>query len=317
MVKFTVAFGVAALKCATASFATMNQLISNSSSAASGPQGRSGNRGGQDDRNLLHSPSLTELDDYGCWCFFSDNELGSLSKGRPGPGRGKPVDPVDELCRNLHQAYDCVIMDIEAEGGWTDHHKIVKSQDSAHATFDDTMTEAERMAYAHEDECVPWTVEYIPITHVKENKELGLYKGCQSLNEPNVFQERTNEPFTGIGAATNSQLSPGRGRCGTLACAIEGHFVENILLLQQLYLSQIPVYGHAEGFEHDTLCQVSDGHNQAPEPECCGNYPIRYKYSPENKWGTRSCCGQDIFDSSLFECCDEATSAFDTTCPTN
>lgn len=43
------------------------------------------------------------IDEYGCWCYFdSDYVL----------GKSKPVDQVDSFCRDLHNGYDCVIMDV-------------------------------------------------------------------------------------------------------------------------------------------------------------------------------------------------------------
>merc|ERR1712062_170347 len=49
------------------------------------------------------SPStVAQLQNYGCWCYFEDEF---------GLGRGKPVDQIDRLCQNLHDSYECAILD--------------------------------------------------------------------------------------------------------------------------------------------------------------------------------------------------------------
>lgn len=42
------------------------------------------------------------INEYGCWCYFADGY---------GPGRSKPVDEIDTLCKRLHDGYTCAIMD--------------------------------------------------------------------------------------------------------------------------------------------------------------------------------------------------------------
>jgi hypothetical protein len=292
MVKFTLVLGVAALKCATA---TTEQIFAqiNNATRSSDPQAR----------NLLNSAEKT-LNGYGCWCYF-DSDLDPLAAGRPGPGRGKTVDPVDNACKILHQAYDCIIMDIEAMGGWTNHQKVLAS--------DAGLTNEQRLAAGHETECIPWTQAMLPAIATSDAN--GIYSACLELNQPNVFQGLENEPLQGIGAMHPNLFHVGFGRCATLACAVEGTFSDTIKTLQQSVLARIDEFGHEEGFDPDTECLVADVHNNAEEPQCCGVYPSRYKYHPKNKWGERGCCGQSVFDSNLFECCDEATSVFDTTCP--
>ena len=86
----------------------------------------------------------------------------------PGPGRGEPVDPVDTACRALHQAYDCIIMDIEDEGGWHSHIKVLES--------DPSLSDVERLAAGFQEECEPWTQEYISAYYTDEINELGIYK---------------------------------------------------------------------------------------------------------------------------------------------
>lgn len=60
-----------------------------------------------DDPNGEGDKTITKLDmdlinEYGCWCYFEDGY---------GPGRSKPVDEIDTLCKRLHDGYTCAIMD--------------------------------------------------------------------------------------------------------------------------------------------------------------------------------------------------------------
>ena len=47
------------------------------------------------------------ITDYGCWCNFHDKSFN---------GKGTPVDHLDLRCKQLHQGYDCIILDAEREG---------------------------------------------------------------------------------------------------------------------------------------------------------------------------------------------------------
>lgn len=51
--------------------------------------------------------SIASLDEYGCWCYFDNNH---------GRGKAQPVDAVDELCKILHDGYECAMRDAEDEG---------------------------------------------------------------------------------------------------------------------------------------------------------------------------------------------------------
>jgi len=50
----------------------------------------------------LSPNTIAQLQNYGCWCYFEDDF---------GMGRGKPVDQIDRLCQNLHDSYECAILE--------------------------------------------------------------------------------------------------------------------------------------------------------------------------------------------------------------
>merc|ERR1712178_439005 len=282
MVKFRhILLGSIVLKHAAATWQQiLNQLQNNTINT-------SGDKRGPQGRNLLNSAALVNLNKYGCWCYFGV-ELGQEGMG---PGRGEPVDPVDSACKSLHHAYDCIVRDIQEEGGWYHHIEVL--------TSDAGLSEAQRLQAGFHEECEPWTVSYIPAYYTNEINQLGIYRACESLNEPNVFQNKENNPLRGIGT-TNSVFSPGFGRCATLACSVEAKFVESIVLLQQIYVVDMPQFSHSQGFTTDQ-CRIPALQALSPETECCGNYPDRYSFPTTTGNGPRACCGQVTYDSSMFD----------------
>jgi hypothetical protein len=50
------------------------------------------------------------LNDYGCYCFITNNGIASSHVG----GSGIPVDALDAACRDLYLAYTCLEMDVES-----------------------------------------------------------------------------------------------------------------------------------------------------------------------------------------------------------
>jgi len=51
--------------------------------------------------------SLTNIVNYGCWCYFGEDGHGK--------GRGEPVNKVDQYCKILHDGYQCIMMDSKQE----------------------------------------------------------------------------------------------------------------------------------------------------------------------------------------------------------
>lgn len=51
--------------------------------------------------------TVNAINGLGCWCFLGDYH---------GQGRGNPLNPVDELCKSLHNGYECAMRDAEDEG---------------------------------------------------------------------------------------------------------------------------------------------------------------------------------------------------------
>lgn len=58
-------------------------------------------------KRALLKDQMGLLDGYGCWCYFETDH---------GAGKGKPIDPVDEMCKTLHDGYTCILMDAADRG---------------------------------------------------------------------------------------------------------------------------------------------------------------------------------------------------------
>jgi len=92
------------------------------------------------DRNVqIAIPSFNLFTTYGCWCYFNaDGSLQGTLNGRH--GAGKPVDQMDEYCRQLTHGYDCLLMESEKEG-----YVMAAALDPAN----------------NGNACVPWEVDYL------------------------------------------------------------------------------------------------------------------------------------------------------------
>ena len=124
--------------------------------------------------------------------------------------------------------------------------------------------------------CIPWEVDYLPGLGVGQN----LYKSCKELNSDDM--------------------------CKTRACAIEGHFTNNLvaILLSGNFMDYAS-FGHFDGFDasHDGGCPVKSGiKGVSASKNCCGAYPLRFPY--KNLDGERACCGTRTYNTQLLNCCE-------------
>lgn len=108
-------------------------------------------------RNVQSNPSFAAFDTYGCWCYFNaDGSLqGSLNNRH---GAGRPVDEMDEYCRQLTWGYDCLIMEADAQ-----NYVMAEAIDPAN----------------NGNPCVPWEVEYLPGTG---SGFAGINSLCETFN---------------------------------------------------------------------------------------------------------------------------------------
>jgi len=57
--------------------------------------------------SAMMGPTLQNINQYGCWCYFEDDH---------GKGKSQPVNEVDAFCKTLHQGYDCAMIDADEAG---------------------------------------------------------------------------------------------------------------------------------------------------------------------------------------------------------
>merc|ERR1712000_497076 len=51
--------------------------------------------------------TISNISEMGCWCYFNDDH---------GRGKGQPISSLDEICKILHDGYECAMRDAEFEG---------------------------------------------------------------------------------------------------------------------------------------------------------------------------------------------------------
>merc|ERR1739848_714324 len=88
--------------------------------------------------DILSADNLERINEYGCWCYFQDDH---------GRGHGRPVNQMDRFCKDLHDGYECAILDTITETG--------------------------------NDTCVPYDVTYVTGTG---GGEANLVLNCETFN---------------------------------------------------------------------------------------------------------------------------------------
>ena len=65
----------------------------------------------QGDHPLQADTAMHYIRNYGCWCYFEDED----NDGKLDIPKGPPRDYLDEMCKMLHQGYECIQMDLGEE----------------------------------------------------------------------------------------------------------------------------------------------------------------------------------------------------------
>ena len=61
-------------------------------------------------------------------------------------------------------------------------------------------------------------------------------------------------------------------------------------------------------FDKESNCKIVGSNNKTDEKKCCGDYPLRFPYRPNN--GERGCCVDRTYPSSLMSCCVDGSVKF-------
>ena len=60
------------------------------------------------DHPMQADTAMYYIRNYGCWCYFEDAD----NDGRLDVPKGPPRDYLDEMCKMLHQGYECAQMEL-------------------------------------------------------------------------------------------------------------------------------------------------------------------------------------------------------------
>lgn len=216
--------------------------------------------------------AIDPIINYGCWCYFEDNH---------GLGRGHPVNKVDEICKVMHDGYECAMMDMPG--------------------------------------CVPWEVQYKPIIGVaglKQNTPDEILSSCITVNTDDNGVENT----CGARACSietnflNDLLAHIMfNKVDEIYSHANGFPPEEQcqpLVHSPLPPNMISPKGGSGGRGNGS---GSNGKKKnLGEKKCCGNYPKRFPY--RDLGGNRACCGQKTYSTLVLTCCDDKELRSDTMC---
>lgn len=224
-------------------------------------------------------PSLDNINGYGCWCYFDEEDHGK--------GKGQPVNELDRLCRVLHDGYDCIEMDDPLCQAHTIEHEVEYPPPIPNAWADEADypdLEAKCSTANSGDEC---TTRACMIESYFMAELLKMY----------IATDFSNAQLYGAGGPLDAAYRHNNGfdpaeSCMTVNVNLNGPF------------SGATGTGGdgGAGTNVGPPAVASGGSNTR---QCCGVYPTRFPYHTE--YGTRGCCGQKSYDASLLSCCSDLT----------
>lgn len=123
--------------------------------------------------------------------------------------------------------------------------------------------------------CEPWDVDYQPA-------------GLRSFRHLNTDCVMNNPGDT----------------CAQRACIVESWFANAVLeIFSSSYYIHDSSKKHSNGFNKDWNCVgIQPRYDPNSKAQCCGEFPHRYPY--QDLAGQRSCCGQVVYDTMIYDCCD-------------
>jgi len=137
---------------------------------------------------------------------------------------------------------------------------------------------------------------------------------CAAMDESttcNAWEESytVNSGLTGQ-ALMDDCMAQNVGTCAQIACKVESHFIDEMtaIAFDQSIDSEIPVYGHANGFVPATSCTIN--RKPASDKLCCGDYPLRFPFRTSSEGDgvvNRACCVNKTYDSDNMICCTDGS----------
>jgi len=237
-------------------------------------------------------PGVSQIQDYGCWCYFPENaeELHS--------GKGHPQDPIDTVCQTLSHGYECAHIESEDHTcePWTQFYYSIWGQKSAH-----TPEEIWTNCLDNQDIFTNWSAE----------ERLCAARACAVENEflrsyTLVLQKYNVDP----------SLSHANGFNASESCAPKtdkkvgngGNSGGN-----DDVDDWIGSYGGGtggNGGNKDDNSTGDQGDDGQVHKECCGVYPNRFPYHSISSAGFKQCCVDKTYNDLMHVCCDGTIQAF-------
>jgi len=216
---------------------------------------------------------LRNLWNYGCWCRF---------EGQHGTGTGAPVNDMDEVCKVLHQGYDCMKMDDDqCDPFGQTYRSVVHTAESMETMVLDCASKNPSGDECNHRACAieSWFVLEILRLYFKEK-----YAFDAAFMESSGW-DGSECPGSAVGT-TIAPIAPSAGNGNGNG--------------QGSNVQRPNVGDKGDLFTYNGV-----------EKQCCGDYPIRFPYN--HLRGERECCGGRTYNPFLFTCCDGTISA-GTTC---
>lgn len=270
---------------------------------------------------VSNEPStFAAITDYGCWCYFGDDG---------GMARGEPVDSIDEQCRVLRRSYECAIMDAEANGEpecvpW--NVQYVQWENNVLEAYNETLyADCQTL---NDDPCAAraCAIESYFMQEVIWDLSDGSYDSSKlhangfNRNSCITGHTTTTTQATTIASGSNGDSNSSNDNGNSFVAGDASNSDAGLKTLDELTLQLAG--GSGDGDTGNILTAATtasvlatagaqNANNAAttlipvttfnPDThDCCGQYPIRYRYSTNNN---RQCCGQSTFNGNTLECC--------------
>lgn len=215
--------------------------------------------------------NIEKIEDYGCWCVFTDMTS----------GHGRAQDGIDTACKHLHDNYRCIVKEFQNE--------VENSDDSE---SDSSSSSALNLSSS----CDPSTVEYIfEIDTVKSLAEI-------SSRARNIGAA---SPISSDHVARDNLLkyceNNNNSACAEAACKADLNFLfESFSLMFNAEKANELL--DRKNFDYQNECGANNkGNNE--KVECCGQVPDQIVYSPK-KSGMECCVAAKAIYNPVTEICE-------------
>lgn len=269
--------------------------------------------------------SLKNLGDYGCWCNFQTESSWSPSSINGLAIKHKAVNQVDNLCKQLHNNYDCLNLQgckSNSYGHISQMSYILDDQGLAAETYSEISYACNHLTVnkCQKDLCISEStfianLVQMYLTKIPINKDyrhamfgFNLKRECsvakQSTSEKKIKDSLEKSIFK------MSRDSPVDGTSLDLELDVELD-TQELLREEHILDKEIKLIESNKQFKDiGKKSFKNENQNKKSEEEmyhdfltenftCCGNYPESYPYKND---GIKECCKDQLY-SAISQCC--------------